>query len=327
LVKTQDLQKEFPNVVQGPNVLYLISSALPAYAPRMARWAKKAGAKIVLNQNGVAYPAWHKDGWEKTNKFMRDVLVEADHVFYQSSFCKLAADKYLSERSHGYDVLYNPVDTKNFHPPVVQVSPFQVRLLLAGSHTHFYRVQTAVDTLDVLKAGCVDATLEIAGRCCWAQTIRESESQLYAYIQQRGLLCNVTMSGPYTQEQAKGMFQRAHILLHTKYNDPCPRLVVEAMASGLPVVYSASGGTPELVGEEAGIGVSAPLDWDQDHPPAPEKMAAAIIEIRRKWEVYSRKARERVVSLFDVKPWIERHRQVFESLCKKAPSKRESKLQ
>ena len=73
--------------------------------------------------------------------------------------------------------------------------------------------------------------------------------------------------------------QSADILLHTKYNDPCPTVVLEAMACGLPVVYSASGGTPELVGDDAGIGVDAPLDWEHDHPPAPEALAEAVLVV------------------------------------------------
>lgn len=116
IVKTQDLQKKFPNTPDSPNILYLISSALPSYAPRMAQWAKQAGAKVVLNQNGVAYPAWHGAGWETTNKFMREVLQYADYVFYQSNFCKLGADRFLGLRENNYEILYNPVDTLFFHP-------------------------------------------------------------------------------------------------------------------------------------------------------------------------------------------------------------------
>ncbi len=70
--------------------------------------------------------------------------------------------------------------------------------------------------------------------------------------------------------------RRAHVLLHTKVKDPCPTLVIEAMACGLPVVHPASGGTVELVGDEAGIGVPHPDTWEQDIPPAPEELAEAV---------------------------------------------------
>ena len=80
-VKLLDLQEVFPNVPDKPTLLYLISSALPPYAARIVWWAKKRGAKIVLNQNGVAYPAWHGPGWEKANTVPRTVLRAADYVF------------------------------------------------------------------------------------------------------------------------------------------------------------------------------------------------------------------------------------------------------
>ena len=86
------------------------------------------------------------------------------------------------------------------------------------------------------------------------------------------LRAHVEFLGRYAQREAPGILRRAHALLHTKVKDPCPSLVIEAMACGLPVVYPASGGTPELVGSEAGIGVSHPESWDRDEPPSPEAL-------------------------------------------------------
>ena len=314
LVKTQDLQALFPNTVRNPNLLYLISSALPPYAPRMVRWAKNAGAKVVLNQNGVAYPAWHGAGWETSNRFLREVLQQADHVLYQSHFCKLGADRYLEPRDTSCEVLYNPIDTALFQPAASALPRTPVRLLMAGSHQHFYRIQTAVDTLQRLRENNLDARLEIAGRCSWASGASSAEEQIRNYLESRGLSAAVTLSGPYTQEEARSLIHRAHVLIHTQYNDSCPRLVLEAMACGVPVAYSASGGTPELVGAEAGVGVPAPLDWEHPHPPAPDQLAEAIRKILAAHGPYSSSARRRAVDMFDVKPWLERHRELFSGL-------------
>ena len=113
--------------------------------------------------------------------------------------------------------------------------------------------------------------------------------------------------------RAPGIFQRAALLLHTKYNDPCPTVVLEALASGLPVVYSASGGVPELVGPDAGVGVPAELDWDRDRPPDPQVMAAAVLRAAQDAERMAMAARSRAEA-FDVEPWLDRHQQVFEAL-------------
>jgi glycosyltransferase involved in cell wall biosynthesis len=87
------------------------------------------------------------------------------------------------------------------------------------------------------------------------------------------------------------------------------------MACGLPVVYSASGGTPELVGDDAGIGVAAPLDWDRDHPPAAEELAVAVLDLVNRLSEYSAAARERSLR-FDVRRWIDRHHTVFTGLIR-----------
>ena len=55
MVKLHDLNRIFPHSSQCPNILYLVSSALPYFPIRLAKMARKSGAKIVLNQNGVAY--------------------------------------------------------------------------------------------------------------------------------------------------------------------------------------------------------------------------------------------------------------------------------
>lgn len=320
LVKLQDLNKEFPHCTIHPDILYLVSSALPYFPVRLARMAKKSGAKIVVNQNGTAYPGWFGRGWQRHNRPMARLHSMADYVFYQSEFCRISAERFLDgQRNLPSEILYNPVDTHIFSP-VSDASSAEdpVVLLLSGSHWTRYRVDAALETLRLVRLHDDRIHLKIAGRFCWCDNEDQAENEVRSYAEQLGIVDYVTLNGPYTQEQAPALLNSCSILLHTKYNDPCPRLVVEAMACGLPVVYSATGGVPELVGEDGGKGVSGPLDWENDHPPDADLLAEAVLWVLRDLPGYSAAARQRAIILFDQKHWINRHSEVFSSLLSSA---------
>lgn len=320
IIKLQDLARHFPECFGEASILYLVSSALPPNATIMVRQAKKAGVKVVVNQNGVAYQGWHGDGWERTNRPLRLVLQHADYVFYQSEFCKKGADLFLCTAKGGHEILYNAVDTSVFRPCKKGVGRLGSRtLLVAGSHCHFYRVRCALQTLALLRNTGCEVNLLIAGRLAWHEDEAASRAELEDLIRGLDIKDRVEFTGAYSQTEAVALFNRADILLHTKYNDPCPRVVLEAMACGLPVVYSASGGMPELVGEDAGKGVPAPFDWQVDHPPAPEGLAKAVMGIMANYDACSENARKRAVSLFDVEPWVARHHEVFTRLVVSRP--------
>ena len=316
IVKLQDLQRVFPNRLERPNIVYLISSALPHFAVRMARMAKKTGAKLVLNQNGVAYPGWFGKGWEACNRPMRELHRLADHVLYQSDFCRMSADRFVGTYCPNSDILYNPVDTSVFTPASRPAPRDGITMLLAGSHGSFYRPQTAIRTLRLVSDGIPEVKLVIAGRFCWHRDSRKADEEVRDCAVAEGVAEKVHYVGPYTQVEAIELLRRADILLHTKYNDPCPRLVVEAMACGLPVLYSATGGVAELVGEKAGFGVPGPLDWEQDHPPSPEELAAGALRIIDDLETYRTEARRRAIAHFDVQPWLARHERIFTELVR-----------
>jgi glycosyltransferase involved in cell wall biosynthesis len=320
IIKVQDLQRVYPNTPRGANLLYLISSSPPLFAARLARFARAAGARFVLNQNGVAYSGWHGPGWERPNMAMRGLLDQADYTIYQSKFCKETADHFLGKPQGNWEILYNPVDTEVFKPSNEDRAPGEFVVLVSGSHGTWYRLQAAIETLAVLRRRIPRVRMIVAGRYVWRDDPEAAMAEAKMLAARLGVADLVEFSGPYSQSAAVALFHRAHVLLHTKYNDPCPRLVVEAMACGLPVIYSATGGTPELVGDSAGVGIPGPLDFTNDHSPAPEALADALQYVAGHHREFASVARRRAVQLFDVRPWLRRHEEIFQHLLKRPSS-------
>ena len=103
------------------------------------------------------------------------------------------------------------------------------------------------------------------------------EDKLREAIQQAGLTGHVELAGWLTQEQLLDQYQRAHVSLHpsemTKESDQegIPNSMLEAMATGLPVVATQHGGIPEAVtsGED---GLLVPEK-------RPAALAAALLQV------------------------------------------------
>jgi glycosyltransferase involved in cell wall biosynthesis len=298
MVKFQRLQATFPHRPRDFNLLYLGSSSLPTDEQTVIELARRRGAPVVVNQNGVAYPAWAGSDTEGLNARLHTVLQAATHVVYQGDFCKQAADEFLGPPPGSWEILWNAVDTDEF-TPAERAPEGDPLLLLAGDQSQAYRLETALRTLALLP----DARLLVTGSVVGGQQL----------IDELGLAGRVDFAGRYAQRDAPALYRRAHVLLHPKVRDPCPNVVLEALACGVPVVHSASGGVPELV-EVAGIGVSSETTWERDVPPAPAELAEAVRTVLASLDSYRERARTRAVEHFDLAPWVERHRALFAEL-------------
>ena len=307
--KFQRLAQRWPNSPDDFSLLYLGSTWLPRDLDPLLGFARARSIPVVVNQSGVAYPGWAGADTERINRPFRRALLAADHVLYQSEFCKRSADEFLGEPNGTWEILYNAVDVEQFAPG--EPPPGGPVLLLAGDQTQAYRLELALRTLTHLP----DARLIVTGSLV---------SDPQRLLRDLRLVDRVELTGRYAQRDAPALFRRAHVLLHTKVQDPCPTAVVEAMACGLPVVYAASGGTVELVGDEAGIGVPHPVGWERDEPPDPEALADAVRRVLADRERYAQAARERAVARFALEPWLERHAQLFNELAS-APRARSSR--
>jgi glycosyltransferase involved in cell wall biosynthesis len=245
---------------------------------------------------------------------MVSLLRQADFVVYQSEFCRESADRYLESAACSSAVLFNPVDLAAFSPHPNPLPLDEWRLLAAGTHNQPFRVLGAIECVRELRAAGHAARLVIAGELHWSG----AETEVRGAIESTQLAGSIELRPRFTQAEAVELLRASHLLLHAKYHDPCPTMVIEAMACGVPVIGSRSGGLPELVGDDGGELIDVPLSWDRAAYPTPPEFAAAVGRIMRDWLQRSQAARARAERLFSSNHWVEAHGRIFRQVCQAA---------
>ncbi len=322
-VKFQRLQPHFPDSGCHADILYLVSSSLPDQWLRTYWRAKQNGQRVVWNHSAVSYRAvWPDLNSDDDNLLLEQGLHAADYVIYQSRFCQEAADRYLGPFAGPCEVLYNAVDTRLFSP-ADRVGPrSECMVLLAGTQYRHSSLEIALTAFAAFRKRVQRARLLVTGSLCWNDDREAARRTAQAEIDGLGLNDAVDFLGEYTQADAPRIYGLADVLLHTRYDDLCPNVAIEAMACGVPVVYTRTGGTPELVGEEAGVGVEITHSWEEERRASPEAWADALMRVNDDRTRFAAAARQRAVERFDLGAWIARHRDVFERVVA-APAVRE----
>ncbi len=155
----------------------------------------------------------------------------ADVTVFQSHYAKYATTrKYRVIRRDG-PVIHNPVDVERFRPDGERVS-LPGRGVRVGHVTHSTNPRKGGAVLSALAAATPHATFILIGR--------------YEAVPP---LPNVHFLGYADRETLPALLKSCDVFLMLAENEACPNVVLEAMASGLPILYRASGATEELVGE------------------------------------------------------------------------------
>jgi glycosyltransferase involved in cell wall biosynthesis len=138
-------------------------------------------------------------------------------------------------------IVPNVVDTGLFHPAGARNG----RLLSVGMMVEAKGQEYLLEAIALLAAQGRDVQLDLVGD-------GPLRPQLEAIVAARGLGERVRFLGLLPKpEVAQRMAEAGLFVLTSRYdNNPC--VVIEAMASGLPVVATAVGGIPELVDERSG---------------------------------------------------------------------------
>ena len=307
-VKVMRLRDNFGEARFGFNVVYNLSN-WSLLDNKSVDLLGEQGVPIVHNQNGTFYPAWYNGDWKWENKNMRIAYRAASYVFFQSEFCKRAAELHLGKCPCPNEILYNAVDLSLFYPAKEAPKSRPFTFLLTGKFNAgmWYRIHAALKALRCALDLKEEFKLVIGG---WM--VQSVSRSMAGVVEKYKLTNNVKYIGRYSQAVAPQVYRDADAYIMLKHQDPCPNTVIEAMASGLPVLYSGTGGVPELVGSRAGVGLACPESWEKAYVPETEEICRGMIRIRQECVSLGRQARIIACEKYDIKNWVNRHREIFD---------------
>jgi glycosyltransferase involved in cell wall biosynthesis len=155
----------------------------------------------------------------------------------------------LSQFGIAAGVIPNVVDVNEF--PFKERKPLRARLVSTRNFEALYNVACTIRAFRIVQERWPDASLTLVGGGSQEPSLR----RLVANLRLR----NITFAGRIRPDEMSRYYAANDIYIQSPNIDNMPASVMEAYASGLPVVSTAAGGVPAILthGEE---GLLAPLD-------------------------------------------------------------------
>jgi glycosyltransferase involved in cell wall biosynthesis len=259
---------------------------------------KKRGIKIIQRLDGIYSPACSPH-YEKRNEIMKEIHNDlADFVIYQSEFCKKSAELFLG-KAESSTIIYNGVDLNLFRPRRVKKTSSLNVLLSFGKIRRESQIVPIVRALPFILKKEPQTMLLVAGSVA---------AHLQRYLKKKG----IKYLGVIPNSNLPEIIKMADLFPFSTFKPACPNVVIEALASGLPVVGYKTGCMSELVGD-AGILVPSKYDgWDYFPCEDPKPLAEGVLEVLKNRRLYSRRARERAEERFSLELMGRKYLNVFE---------------
>lgn len=138
------------------------------------------------------------------------------------------------------DVVHMSVDTDRFVPPAEPRAEGPLRILDVGRLVPEKGAPVLLDAVNLLTQRGIAVELRLVGG-------GELDTELTRIIAERGLADRVTLVGSVGQDDIVEQYHWADVFCLPSFAEGLPVVLMEAMATELPVVTSAINGIPELV--------------------------------------------------------------------------------
>jgi len=272
-------------------------------AARTAFWIKRFFGieySLTVHANDIFVP----------NKFeigLPQIFSMASAIVVVSDFAANQLRDRFSDTASRFHRIYNGIDCDRFRP----AQPSQPPLILSiGRLISKKGFDVLIDACASLQNGAQEFRCEIIGE-------GPLSAELQARIDRHGLGKQVLLVGPKSQAEIAACLSGATLfVLPCRIDadgamDNLPTVVMEAMASALPVVSTDVGGVPEMVRDgESGLLVS------QNDPLATAEAIARLIGDAELARSFGREGRKRAEELFSIDKNVRVLREILLRPCR-----------
>ena len=218
--------------------------------------AKLRGVPTVINYRGGEAEKF----FSKSFKYVKPTLNASSSIVVPSRFL----EDVFSERGVTTQIIANIIDLDRFSLIENKSKPYSPHLLVTRNLELIYDNETAIRAFNEILVAHPNAQLTIAG------TGPELEN-LQSLVVQLELSKRVTFTGRIDTQQMPALYQSADVMLNPSRVDNMPNSILEALASGVPVVSTNVGGIPYMVEHESTALLVGPEDY--------KAMATAIRQV------------------------------------------------
>lgn len=276
--------------------------------------AKKRGIRIIQRLDGINWLHRKKStglrhylrseygNWNLS--FIRTHL--ADHIIYQSEFCREWWQAKYGPLKAPANVIYNGVDLEVYTPHGERSLPEDhIRILMVEGHLsggHEIGLNNAIRLAETLEKR-LQQKVEL-------MVVGDVPHPLRQEVESTGKVW-VSWAGVLSHEQIPALDRSAHLLFSADLNAACPNSVIEALACGLPVIAFATGALPELLAGEAGaLADYGGNHWELEAADIPA-LANEAVRILDRLPYFRQKARRRAEEAFGLERMLDLYLQAL----------------
>ena len=221
--------------------------------------AKLRGKAVAVNYRGGEAD----DFFTRAFAWVQPTLKRVDIIIVPSAFL----EKVFANRDFVTRTVPNIVDLIHFLPDHTRKRNLAApHIVVARNLEPLYDNSTALKAFRIVREGVPGARMTIAGS-------GPERAQLEAMAKELGVADAVEFAGRVDNERMPELYREADLALNPSLADNMPISILEALASGVPVVSTDVGGVPFLV-EDGKTALLVP-------PRNPEQMAVAVLRVLR----------------------------------------------